>query len=169
MTNEKTPTLEKLEAALRHYSSYGAAIQSVKDQREEHVWKIKNTLRKYLIDEQILKDMVFEVGEYRDKTELTHDAPEIPLVDMLEEHFQFNAWYLMSFKRPDSEAGYEHVTVKINQYGITITLLDDMSKEEIKQLKEKFGFTIDTCSYTDNICQAKDRIKYFEEKLDLYG
>ena len=169
MTNEKTPTLEKLEAALRHYSSYDAAIQSVKDQREKHVWRIKTALRKYLIDEQMLKDMVFKVGEYRDKIELTHDTPEIPLVDMLEEHFQFKVWYLMSFKRPDAETGYEHVTIKINQYSITITLLDDMSKEEIRQLKEKFGFTIDTCSYTDSICRARDRIKYFEEKLNLYG
>lgn len=169
MTNEKTPTLEKLEAALRHYSSYDAAIQSVKDQREEHVWKIKNTLRNYLIDEQILKGLVFEVGEYRNKIELTHDAPETLLVEMLEEHFQFKPWYLMSFKRPDSETGYEHVVIKINRWSITITLLDDMSKEEIKQLKEKFGFTIDTCGYVDDICRAKDRIKYFEEKLDLYG
>jgi hypothetical protein len=168
VTNEKTPTLEELEAALRHYESYSAAIESVKDEREKHVWKIKNALRKYLIDEQVLEGMVFEVSEeYKEKVKLRYDSPKIPLVSMLDEHFSFKSWYLMTFKRDNDE--YENAVMQINRWSITITLPDGITKEEIKQLKEKFGFTIDTCDYVDRICRARDRIKYFEEKLELYG
>lgn len=167
MTNEKTPTLEELEAALRHYESYSAAIESVKDEREKHVWKIKNALRKYLINEQVLKGMVFRVSEeYKENVKLRHDSPKIPLVKMLNEHFSFKSWHIMTFKREDE---YENVVMKVNRWSITITLPDGITKEEIKQLKEKFGFTIDTCDYVDRICRARDRIKYLEEKLKLYG
>jgi hypothetical protein len=167
MTNEKTPTLEELEAALRHYESYSAAIESVKDEREKHVWKIKSALRKYLIDEQVLKGMVFEVSDgYKENVRLYHHSPKTPLVEMLAEHFQFKSWHIMTFTRED---GYEHAVMEVNRWSITITLPDGITKEEIKQLKEKFGFTIDTCSYVDSICRARDRIKYFEDKLALYG
>lgn len=167
MTNEKTPTLEELEVALRHYESYSAAIQSVKDEREKHVWKIKSALRKYLIDEQVLKGMVFEVSEgYKENVKLRHDSPKIPLVEMLDKHFSLKSWHIMTFKRGDAK--YETAVMEVNRWSITITLPDGITREEIKQLKEKFGFTIDTCSYVDGICRASDRIKYFEGKLSLY-
>lgn len=170
MINEKTPTLEELEAALRHYDSYSAAIQSVKDQREKHTWEIKNALRKYIENEQVLKGMIFEVREaYNGDVELSHDSPDIPLVDMLKEHFQFKHWHMMGFKREGSETGYEHATMEVNRWSITIHLPSEITKEEIKQLKEKLGFTVNTCNYVDQICKARDRIKYLEGKLDLYG
>lgn len=170
MTNEKTPTLEELEAALRHYESYSAAIESVKAEREKHVWDIKNALREYILGEQILKGMVFKVVEaYQKKIELRHDSPDIPLVGMLDEHFSFKSWHMMSFKRESVENGYEYAHMQINRWSISITLPNDITKEEIKRVKEKYGIEIDTCNYVESICKARDRIKYFEKKLNLYG
>lgn len=172
MTKEKTPTLEELEAALRHYDSYYAAIHSVEKERDKHLWKIKQAIRKYLIDEQILKGMEFKVNEgYHRSGELvlTHDSPDIPLVKMLESDFSFKHWYLMNFERKDAEDGYEPAYLEVNRWSLTIMLPKDITKEELKKLKDTYGFTIDTCSFSESICTAKERIKYFEERLDRFG
>jgi len=141
MTKKGIVIHKKLLTELQQYISYDKSINSIREEREKRLFNIRDILKEYVIEENLLDGMVFAVNNTRELTlrgELVLDEQlGKKIVRYLPYYIKIN---LMSFEREDGKA--IHVKLEFKKHATIISLPFGMTKDEVKELTDKHGFTI---------------------------
>jgi len=168
MAEEELSTYEEFLAKLRQYKSYDAAIKLIKEEQESKLFGLGSCLKRYIIEKEVLKGMTFSV--HGENSELKLRGGQMKKDDMgiivdKDLPYRFSA-VLMGFERTNDK--YVHAEIRFDRFSTTIELPIDITRDELKKLRDKYEFVIDVKYLSETVRKVLRNIEKIDAKIKRF-